>query len=90
MRKSLQKFAIMGLLLVLLALPLWTVLAQDEEPAAEDTATEVVPEEETTEATPQNLPGLDTLMFLLGAGAIVVVGGAVLARDSFREEGGAA
>jgi hypothetical protein len=56
---------------VLLSLPV-TITAQETEPPAEETA-----------ATPD---GVSTLMFLLGAGAIVVVGGAMLARDNFRSE----
>lgn len=55
----------------LLAMPL-TMTAQDAEPAAEETST--VP------------GGVSTLMFLLGVGAIIIVGGAMLARDNFKSE----
>lgn len=42
-------------------------------------------QEETAEA-PAAVPGISTLVFLLGIGAIIVVGGAMLARDSFKSD----
>lgn len=85
MHPSMRKLIMIVLLLALLALPVGGAWAQEETPETEAVPTEVVTEETT--AAPQNLPGLDTLMFLLGAAAIVVAGGAILARDNFREEG---
>ena len=57
---------------VLLALPVVT-LAQEEPVAAETT-------------TPSEPPGLSTLVFLLGVGAIVVVAGKSLGRDNFKQD----
>jgi hypothetical protein len=55
---------------MLLALPL-ALSAQDEEAVIEESAG---PE------------GLSTLFFLLGAGAIIIVGGVALARDNFKAD----
>jgi hypothetical protein len=43
--------------------------------------------QEAAAETSASAPGISTLIFLLGAGAILVVGGAMIARDSFRADG---
>lgn len=47
--------------------------------AADDANTEA----ETAEALPENPIGLSVLMFLLGTGGVITVGGVMMARDSF-------
>lgn len=47
--------------------------------AAEDAEADTV----AAEAVPENPIGLGVLMFLLGAGGVVTVGGVMMARDSF-------
>ncbi len=81
---TLKKLLLIGLLCGLLLLPLAVHAAEEstatEEPAAVETTTE-----ETTE-----IPGgLNTLMFLIGAGAVIAVGGLMMARDNFNEEASA-
>ena len=49
--------------------------AQDEAPLAEQDMSAA--------------PGISTLVFLLGAGAIIIVGGAMIARDNFESDGDA-
>lgn len=41
---------------------------------------------ETTEEAAPAVPGISTLVFLLGAGAIIIVGGALIARDNFQSD----
>jgi len=48
------------------------------------TMAEEAPEAETTTEETAAPPGAATFMFLLGAGAILIVGGAMLGRDNFR------
>lgn len=43
-------------------------------------------QEEATAETAAPAPGISTLIFLLGAGAIVIVGGTMLARDTFQSD----
>jgi hypothetical protein len=57
---------------VLLAMPVMTT-AQEAAAAAETTA-------------PAEPAGLSTLVFLLGVGAIIVVGGRSLGRDNFKQD----
>lgn len=72
MEKTFRKFLLaLVLCSFLIAVPL--TLAE-EAPGAETQTTEEV-------ASP---PGAATFVFLLGAGAILIVGGAMLARDNFR------
>jgi hypothetical protein len=42
--------------------------------------------EEAAAETPSSPVGISTLIFLLGLGAVIIVGGAMLARDSFKSE----
>lgn len=84
MHLTLKKLLLMGLLCGLLLLPLAVSAAEEstatEEPAAVET---------TTEEAPEIPGGLNTLVFLLGAGAIIAVGGLMMARDNFNEEANA-
>jgi hypothetical protein len=71
MRKSLKHLTYALLIFVLLlAVPL--TFAQEAAPTAAE--------------TPAAAPGISTLVFLLGAGAIIVVGGASLARDRYNAD----
>jgi hypothetical protein len=70
MRISL-KHLLITLLLGSLLLAIPMAFAQEEAPAAETSAA---------------APGIATLVFLLGAGAIIVVGGASLARDRYNAD----
>jgi hypothetical protein len=65
------KYVLLALLLGSLLLAVPMAFGQEEAPAAE------------TEAA---APGISTLVFLIGAGAIIIVGGASLARDSYRSD----
>lgn len=75
MRKSLdvRKLLVLALLFVALFTPV-TTYAQEEAAAGEPAVAE--------EAAPP--PGLGTLMLLIGVGAVALVGGAMMARDSFK------
>lgn len=70
MRTSLKPF-FTTLLLGSLLLVVPLALAQDAAPAADSNAA---------------IPGIATLVFLLGAFAIIVVGGATLLRDTYRSD----
>ncbi len=70
MRLSL-KHLLIALLIGSLLLAVPLTVAQEEAPAAE---------------TNPAAPGIATLVFLLGAGAIIVVGGVTLARGSYHPE----
>ncbi|MAS32610.1 MAG: hypothetical protein CL610_01300 [Anaerolineaceae bacterium] len=70
--QNLKHLLMAGLLAsLLLAAPIG-LMAQEEEPAAAEMQSAA--------------PGISTLIFLLGAGAIIVVGGAMMARDNFQSE----
>lgn len=69
------KFKTLLIIVLLLALPLTAALAATEETAQE---------------APQSPFGLTAFVLLLGIGAVVVVGGAMLARDNFRDDGDSA
>jgi hypothetical protein len=43
-------------------------------------------QEEAAAEAPTAAPGISTLIFLLGAGAVIIVGGARMARDSYRSD----
>ncbi len=43
-------------------------------------------QEEAAAETEAAAPGISTLVFLLGAGAIVIVGSTMLARDTFQSD----
>jgi len=78
-----KKLLLIGLLCGLL-LPL-AVHAAEESTATEEPAVVEATTEETTEVP----AGLNTLMFLIGAGAVIAVGGLMMARDNFKEEASA-
>lgn len=61
------KIIVLALLLGGLLLAVPIALAQESAPAADSAAA----------------PGISTLVFLLGAGAIIIVGGVSMARDSY-------
>jgi hypothetical protein len=68
------KRAAAALALCLMLLTASLAFAQETAPASGESAAS------------DSAPGITTLVVLLGVGAIIVVGGAMLARDNFREE----
>ena len=74
MQPALKRLTMAVLLSGLLLLETATMMAQEATPAAEATAA----------SQPQ---GIGTLVFLLGIGAIIIVGGAIMARESFKSDG---
>ena len=82
MQKRLQTL-LLALVLCGLLLALPVTLAQDEEPI------EPAPVETEEEASPV-APGTATLFFLVGMGAVMLVGGAMWARDNFQPDENAA
>lgn len=73
--RKIAKVLLVGLVCALLLMP--AVMTAQEE-ATTETA--------TSQEASANPIGVTSLIFLMGAGAIVVVGGAMLARDSYRED----
>ncbi len=65
------------------------VSAAQEGDSATETSAEVITAEEPTVAAEQP-PQLTTCMFVIGLLAIVTVGGAMIARDRYKEEAQAA
>ncbi len=85
MPQRLKKLLLITLLCGLLLLPLTVYAAQEE-----TTPEAPVAAETTDEEVPEGPIGLSSLVFLLGAMAIVTVGGLSIARNNFNEETSAA
>lgn len=82
----LKLFRLFALAFVLLLFVAPATLAQEAE-ATEEVVIEGEAAAITTEGTPSgNVPGVSAAMLFLGAGAIVVVGLLMIARDNFSGE----
>ncbi len=81
MRNMMKRLLLIGLLCALL-LPTMTFISAQEEgtPAV---VTDAPAQAETVQA-----PGLASLVFLMGLGAVSIVGVVMLARHNFRDESG--
>lgn len=85
MQNMMKRLLMIGLLCALL-LPTMTFVGAQEEGSPE--VTPAVVTDAPAEAEAVQAPGLASLVFLMGLGAVSIVGVVMLARHNFRDESG--